>query len=159
MKVLSTVIFALFSTTVFCQYVSTWTGGTPGKENLWSEARNWSNNKVPDEDTHVVIKSLNSGHNAMPLISRDVHVASLEIHSRGKLIIADSGSLTVGTDGIYSDGLSLYGGSVQNAGTIHFINFSAENMQYTIDEIHNDGGQIYLSDNMVIVSAKITGFN
>src|SRR5687767_4032770 len=39
----------------FAQVTSKWRGNTPGHEHDWNYASNWSNNRVPDEFTDVII--------------------------------------------------------------------------------------------------------
>ena len=36
-------------------FIATWKGNTPGHELEWQYASNWSNNRIPDEFTDVVI--------------------------------------------------------------------------------------------------------
>ena len=128
MKNLIVIFFCLTSINLFSQKTTFWIGGTPGKENVWKEAKNWSDHKIPDENTHVIIKEQNSGHNAQPIIKDEIIVASIELQLGGILRILKQGKVKI--DGRYtlSKGLLSYGGTILNDGTIEL--FSLDNFDY-----------------------------
>lgn len=107
------------------QYATYWVGGTPGAENAWHMPQNWSHNRVPTEDTHVVIQGTNSGHNAMPVIRDIVEVASIQIHSGGELRIENGGEVVLNGESAHSEGLICYGGRLINHGVIKMRSLDA----------------------------------
>lgn len=122
MKTLIITALTLLSSLSFAQQVIEWVGGTPGKEQSWNEASNWSTNQVPDEYSIVVIKFKNTGHNAQPIIEQSVHVASIQIHSGALLTIDGGADLLIDGTYTFSEGLSNYGGKIDNAGIINLLN-------------------------------------
>ncbi len=80
--------FTLFFMTITgsAQQLVTWVGGTPGKTTNWHEARNWSNNKVPDQFTHVLIPDVSFSSFAEPVINSGIaEVASITLVSNAQL--------------------------------------------------------------------------
>ena len=114
--------------TAFSQAQSSisWVGGTPGKETTWNEPRNWDDHKVPAEHDKVVIKKVNSGHGAQPVIESNVHIAWLEIHSGAKLAISEGSQLILDGAYTYSEGISIYGGDLYSEGEILFKDIEFE---------------------------------
>jgi hypothetical protein len=139
MKTLTLLIATLLTTTTFAQDETQWIGGTPGQETEWHQARNWSTNEVPDEDTHVVIDFLNSGHNSQPTISQDAVAASIEVRSLGKLTITDNAELIIDGMDTYTEGISLYGGQIENLGSIFFYNLHIELTQEELSQFQGEG--------------------
>lgn len=120
-------VFILFcSISAIAQNSSTWIGGTPGKETKWNEPKNWDTNRVPDENTHVIIKKTNSGHFAQPIISDQVQVAWIEIRQGAALNISASGQLIIDGTDTYSEGISIYGGTIQSTGKIILKNIDRQ---------------------------------
>lgn len=115
-------LLCLSTTLLYTQEVLVWKGGTPGKETSWNEAGNWDKNVVPGEDTHVIIKSLNTGHYAQPEISGKVIVTSIELQSKSLLKINESGTLIIDGTYTYSQGILIFGGRLLNNGTLSFNN-------------------------------------
>ena len=132
MKNLMIVLLTLSTSLLTAQITSTWTGGTPGKENNWNEARNWDTNSVPNEFTFVIIQKTNSGHHALPVIKKAVEVAGIEIHNNSKLTIEQGGSLKI--DGLYTatDGIQLFGGELINKGKLELKNIDSNSSQIDI---------------------------
>ena len=126
MKNFFILLFSLVTSITFAQQIAIWEGGTPGKENCWNEAKNWSNQTVPDEFTFVIIEYRNSGHQAQPIIENAAFAASVEIQSRAKLQIMEKGSLHVDGEGLYTHGIAVYGGQLINKGEIHLNNLDSE---------------------------------
>ena len=71
MKTLIIAILTFSTSLIIAQNTVTWVGGTPGNETSWEEPKNWSDNKVPNENSVVIIKDFNSGHNAQPVITEN----------------------------------------------------------------------------------------
>ena len=118
MKTLIVALFMLSSTILSAQETIRWEGGTPGNETNWNEARNWSGHQIPDEISLVVIKKQNSGHNAQPVITNDVVVAEIEIHSGAVLTISNNATLIIDGEFTHSEGLVNYGGTLINHGIL-----------------------------------------
>lgn len=118
MKNILIILTMLSTTTLVAQTTATWLGGTPGRETNWEEARNWSNYRVPDEFSNVIIKHTNSGHQSQPTIRGTVEVLSIEIQSNAALIIDVDGSLLINGDDTYTRGVLIYGGQLYNNGKI-----------------------------------------
>ena len=102
-----------------------WKGGTPGRETAWNEPRNWDAHRVPNEWDKVIVKMEYNGHFSQPVIDAAVQVAWLEIHPGAELTITSSGQLTIDGTFTYSEGISIYGGSISSAGEIVFKNIDA----------------------------------
>ena len=118
MKSLFLILSMLFTFSLFAQNTVSWLGGTPGKETDWSEAKNWSNHKVPDEFSNVIISPRNSGHQALPTIQGDAEALSIEIHSGASLLISKDALLTIDGEGAFTRGIQVLGGSFVNNGNV-----------------------------------------
>jgi hypothetical protein len=148
MKTLIIAILTLVSTTLFAQNTVTWKGGTPGKETQWNESKNWSDNQVPDENTNVIIKFMNTGHFAQPVVEESVEVGSIELHAGANLTITESGEVLVDGSDFYTIGIVSFGGTLINQGVISLINidnFSEEKFR----EIHSGNGTVLLDNNSI----------
>ncbi|MCB9293498.1 MAG: hypothetical protein H6559_10285 [Lewinellaceae bacterium] len=105
---------ALSSFTAFAQ--NTWTGGTPGRETDWLEARNWSKQRVPGWDDNVLIPHL--WHNNYPVVSAAMPpIAHLEVEGGARLIIKTGGQLSVDGSSTYNSGILLIG-KIDNMGVL-----------------------------------------
>jgi len=104
----------------------TWKGGTPGRERDWTEPKNWDANRVPDEDSQVIIKFWNSGHQAQPILKDEVQIASLDIYSNAELVVTPDGKLIIDGEYTYSEGISIYGGKLSNKGEVVIKNIDKE---------------------------------
>lgn len=112
MKTFLIIIFSLISTLNFAQRSTTWKGGTPGKETCWEEARNWSENRVPDEFSDVFIPDVSTSTFHYPVIKEGaVELNSIRMASTAQLTIAASAKLIVyeDTEGVTVDNLILKG--------------------------------------------------
>ncbi|MDB4286059.1 hypothetical protein N9933_02035, partial [bacterium] len=90
---------------------------------------------TPDEDAHVVIKVLHTGHYAQPVINESVEVASIEIQAGATLTIEENGEVLIDGEYTYTQGIVNNGGSLINQGQISLLNvedFSSENFQITL---------------------------
>ena len=96
MKTLIIALLTLTTTILTAQKTITWIGGTPGKETQWNEPRNWSNNKVPDEFSDVIIPDVSTTTFSFPIISEDiVEVNSLKIYTGASLKVESNARLLV----------------------------------------------------------------
>lgn len=143
MKTLIVIALSLITSSVFAQQIVEWKGGTPGNEQSWTEARNWSTNAVPDENSIVVIKYKNTGHNAQPVIQENVHIVSLALHSGSTLNVEEGSELLVDGTYTYSEGISNFGGKLNNQGTLSFINIDHSNL-YGIEDMVAGVGNIMI---------------
>lgn len=66
------ILFCFMGTIAFSQHENTWIGGTPGMENDWNCAKNWSDFKVPDEFTNVFIPDVSTSTLYYPVIKKGV---------------------------------------------------------------------------------------
>lgn len=55
MKSILIFVITLTALNGYSQVAATWKGNTPGHELEWGYASNWSNNRIPDQFTDVVI--------------------------------------------------------------------------------------------------------
>lgn len=96
-------LYFLFSleTSANAQRVTTWKGGTPGRTNDWTCAKNWKEGRVPDEFSNVFIAQ----SDFQPIIKAEVEgVNSLTIQDGMQLRIEKVGKLEVfETPGLYGN--------------------------------------------------------
>lgn len=112
MKILLIAIFTLTTTITFAQQSVTWKGGTPGKETNWNEARNWSNNKVPNEFSDVTIPDVSTSTFSNPVIKKGtIELNCISIGSNGQLTVeSDAKVIVYGfAEGIIKENLNLEG--------------------------------------------------
>jgi len=133
------IIIAVFATfSLNAQTEITWIGGTPGQETNWNQAKNWSTNQVPDEDTWVIIKATNSGHQALPVITSDIIIAGIEIQSNANLTIAQTGKLLIDGEMTYNYGI-LNVGKIINQGQVSVANTGLAPIYQPNTNIENHG--------------------
>ena len=96
MKNLILFIFSLFASFILtAQTTITWKGGTPSKETVWNEVRNWDKHRLPNENDRVIIQPKNNGHFAQPIISGEAYAAWVEIYAGASLSVTKNGKLIV----------------------------------------------------------------
>lgn len=122
MKALIITLLTFVTTISLSQNTFIWTGGTPGKETKWSESGNWSNNQVPDENSFVIIKAMNTGHGAQPVVKERIEAASIEIQAGATLTVTEKGEILIDGSYTYSAGIVSYGGELINQGVINLVN-------------------------------------
>lgn len=95
----ATCLFFLGNCTLLnAQKLSYWKGGTPGMESNWNCPKNWSNAKVPDGFSDVIIPDVSSGSGCYPTLKdRGLEVNSLTLQSGTSLNIEKQGTLIVFT--------------------------------------------------------------
>ena len=140
MKNLITAFFILAAATMIsAQNTVTWKGGTPGNETSWTEASNWSNNKVPNEFSKVVIKAMDSGHYAQPVIKGFVEVASIEIQAGANVTVEEEGTLIIEGAYNYTQGITFYGGSLTNKGEVNLNNIDEYVKETYLNSVQGKG--------------------
>ncbi|KAA3624816.1 MAG: hypothetical protein DWQ02_22615 [Bacteroidetes bacterium] len=139
MKASLILLLSLLSVFAFSQKTLTWKGGTPGNEHDWYEPKNWDKNIVPDEDSYVIIKRLNTGHDAQPVIAEKVIVAYIELQSRSILTISNKGSLILDGSYTYSEGINFYGGQLLNEGVLNLKGIEFSNFNVIAHHIKGNG--------------------
>lgn len=120
--IILSIVLMTTTTFSFAQTFAEWKGGTPGDENNWHNAKKWSNNRVPDEFTIVIIELPNTGHFAQPVIKEKVEVIGIEIYANANLTIETSGSVLIDGTDFYSEGIVNIGGKLTNKGLINLVN-------------------------------------
>ncbi|MEO1262295.1 MAG: hypothetical protein AAFZ15_26045 [Bacteroidota bacterium] len=96
MKTLLIAFLTFSATFLFAQNNVTWIGGTPGNETAWDEAKNWSNHRVPDVFSNVVIPDVSSTTFSFPVIESDlVEINSIFIYSTAQLTIEEKAKLVI----------------------------------------------------------------
>lgn len=104
MKTRFILLFVSITTLSFSQKKVCWKGGTPGREDCWHEARNWSNNKAPDEFSDVYIPDVSSSTFHFPVIKEGVvELSALRMDSNAHLTVAPSARLVIHG---YAEGLT-----------------------------------------------------
>jgi len=133
MKTLLIALFTLISTITIAQNQVTWKGGTPGKETSWNEARNWSNNRVPDEFSDVIIPDVSTSTFSTPVIKEGtIELNSIMIESNAQLTIEASAKVIVYgyTEGLINNNLQL-------KGSLIVLDEYAENETINIAKLEN----------------------
>lgn len=158
MKTLIIAILTFSTSLIVAQNTVTWIGGTPGNETSWDEPRNWSDNKIPNENSIVIIKYANSGHNAQPVITEKVEVASIEVQANAQLTIKKDAELIIDGSFTYSEGISVYGGEVINKGTVHLYSLSVDVTEDYLNQIQNTG-YVFMEDQLKVGDEEILSSN
>lgn len=150
MKTLLMISFFLACTPLFSQSTAEWIGGTPGAESEWYVPANWSNQRVPDEDTRVIIRGSHSGHEAMPVVWQEVEVLQIDIYNDASLTVMESGSIIINGESFYSEGIAVYGGELENFGTIKMINIDSERANEFSQYCHNNGRVLRIEKEVLV---------
>ncbi len=102
------VLVSICSTSMEAQNI--WIGGTIAHESEWNDAKNWSNNRVPDWTEDVIIKDVSSNSGYFPIIDSKVEpIAHFEIQSNAELTIQRNGDLVVDGISTFNIGITLIG--------------------------------------------------
>jgi len=87
-------IILISQTTLLAQKSTTWKGGTPGRPSDWNCASNWSDGRVPNEFSDVIIPNISS--EIYPVIKNNAEdINALFLMSSTKIYIEKKGALTV----------------------------------------------------------------
>jgi Tol biopolymer transport system component len=128
MKTLLIAILSLITTITFAQQSVTSKGGTLGNETSWNVARNWSNNKVPNEFSDVIINDVSTSTFSAPVIKEGtIELNSIRIASNGQLTVESTAKVIVYgyTEGIIKENINLEGTLMVME---EFVNTDLENM-------------------------------
>ena len=112
MKNLLIAILTLSATITFAQQTVTWKGGTPGNETNWNEAKNWSNNRVPNIFSDVVIEDVSTSTFSTPSIEGGIiELNSIRITSNAKLTVGVNAKVIIysHTEGLFKENLDIKG--------------------------------------------------
>ncbi|MCC6724908.1 MAG: hypothetical protein IT258_10390 [Saprospiraceae bacterium] len=118
MKATTISILAIFlglSLNLNAQTTAIWQGGKSGRTTDWNCPANWSEGRVPDEFTQVVIPA---GANSYPVIHyAPAPIDALLMEAGARLTITDGARLAIlGETGIF-DGITIFG-QIENNGTL-----------------------------------------
>lgn len=107
--------FLSISFNISAQNIAIWQGGKPGRTTEWNCPANWSEGRVPDEFTQVIIPT---GTNYYPVIQyAPSPIDALMMEGGAKLTIRDGARLSIlGLTGIF-DGVTVLG-QIENNGTL-----------------------------------------
>lgn len=132
--VLSVISFAI-NFTLPAQTTATWKGGKPGSATDWNCSANWSEGRVPDEFTQVVIPT---GKMFYPVIQNvSTVIDALMIEHGGTITIKEGAVLVIlGETGRF-DGLTLFG-FIRNDGTFEIEEAVNTGAAYLL-QIHGNG--------------------
>lgn len=93
--IMLTLLFGI-NTSVSAQKIANWKGGAPGQEQNWNCPKNWSNYRVPDSFTDVVIPDVSSTSLALPIITDGIfEVNSIRLYSNANLTIGKDAQLVI----------------------------------------------------------------
>ena len=96
MRTLLIIALTLITTISLAQNTVTWIGGTPGKATKWEEPKNWSNHRVPNDFSNVIIPDVSSSTFAYPEITKGiVEVNSIHIESQSRLTVHANAQLII----------------------------------------------------------------
>lgn len=112
MKNLLIAILTLSATITFAQQTVTWKGGTPGNETNWNEAKNWSNNRVPNIFSDVIIADVSTSTFSTPSIKGGtIELNSIYIASNAKLTVETNAKVIVYShaEGLLKENLDIEG--------------------------------------------------
>lgn len=111
----SIILTLSFSFSLSAQISATWQGGKPGRATDWNCPANWSEDRVPDEFTQVIIPS---GANYYPVIQyTPAPIDALLMESGTTLTIQDGANLTILCETGIFDGVTILG-HIENNGTL-----------------------------------------
>ena len=112
---ISLTLILIFSFSLSAQTTATWQGGKPGRSTDWNCPANWSEGRVPDEFTQVIIPT---GANYYPVIqSASAPIDALLMEGGATLTIQDGANLTILCETGIFDGVTVLG-QIRNDGTL-----------------------------------------
>lgn len=130
MKTRLVCLLALFSAMSLIAQVE-WRGGFPGQENDWFCAKNWSDNRIPDDFDNVVVPDLSTRGNHFPVVKgKEARVQSLQLQSGAKIRIESGAQLTIMGYGL-PGGALLNLGAIENHGTLEVIEPVLHALEYS----------------------------
>ncbi len=129
------ILFLGFSFSLSAQTTAVWQGGKPGRTTDWNCPANWSEGRVPDEFTQVIIPS---GANSYPVIQfAPTPIDALLMEAGTSLTIQDGARLAIlGETGIFN-GVTVLG-QIENNGALEIG--EAVNMSTAfLKQVHGNG--------------------
>ena len=91
-----TALLTLFSNETFSQKTTVWIGGQAGRESDWDCPQNWSDNRVPNEFSDVILPDISTQSRVLPIIKTGlVQINSLSVDASAMLLVAKDAKLLV----------------------------------------------------------------
>jgi hypothetical protein len=132
---ISIVLALVFSFSLSAQTTATWQGGKPGRTNDWNCSANWSNGRIPDEFTQVIIPS---SVKYFPVIqSAPGPIDALLLEDGTLLTIQDGAKLTILCETGIFDGVIVLG-QIRNNGTININKDAAIDLAF-LQQVKGNG--------------------
>jgi hypothetical protein len=92
-------LICFFTQQASAQKTTYWKGGTPGHENDWFCAKNWTSGDVPNEFSNVVISDQKNSKHISPVIRRgSVSMNTLRLEGMASLEISAAAQVVVYED-------------------------------------------------------------
>ena len=113
----------LFSIGANAQMQNVWIGGTPGRPADWDIASNWSLQRTPDVFHDVVMPTTSTSTFSYPVIAGNAEINSLRIESGARLVILETGHLSLLRPGTMEEALANKG-TLENRSR-NFIEFDS----------------------------------
>lgn len=134
----------MFSISMTAQTTATWVGGKPGRPTDWNCAVNWSEGRIPDEFTQVIIPT---GVEYYPVIKKEVMSIDALLMEAGTSLTLQNGTFlkVLGETGRF-DGLTILG-KIINYGTLEIGATSSTGMAY-MQHIQGIGAVINSFENL-----------
>lgn len=143
-------LFFSMGFTLSAQTVEIWQGGKPGRSTDWNCPANWSEGRVPDEFTQVIIPA---GANVFPVIKGNpTPIDALLVEGGATLTIQVGAAITIlGETGIF-EGVTCFG-RIQNNGILTFGEAMTPNVAL-LKEVQGNGTVINLSARINTVAKR-----
>lgn len=109
---------------------------------------------MPTTETHVVVKPLNTGNYAEPVIRTAAEAASIAICAGATLTVSSKGILLVDGEEGYSEGVSTFGGSVKNEGKVYLNNLAKHPSNDQLRELLTEGN-VFVNNVVQYCTAEI----
>lgn len=124
-----------FSFSICAQTTTIWKGGKPGRTTDWNCPSNWSEGRVPDEFTQVIIPF---GVIYYPVIqSTETPIDALLMEGGTLLTIKDGAELVILCETGIFEGVSVFG-QIRNEGTLTIREASTANIAF-IQHVKGNG--------------------
>jgi len=137
----SIILILSFSFSLSAQTSATWKGGKPGRTTDWNCPDNWTQGRVPDEFTQVIIPF---GANYYPVIqSAPAPIDALLIEGGASLTIENGAKLTILCETGIFDGITALG-KIWNDGTLNIGEPVQQNTAF-LKQVNGNGIVISLS--------------
>ncbi|MCB9314897.1 MAG: hypothetical protein H6569_02040 [Lewinellaceae bacterium] len=128
-------LFLGFNISLNAQKTTTWKGGAPGRAQDWNCPKNWSDGRVPDTFSDVVIPDVSTTSFAAPIIKNGAfEVNSLRLLANATLRVERSGQLAVLND--FDDNMDTRGLQIKGS-----IVLPGEVLQDSVAQLQGDRKQ------------------